>query len=142
MPQGEYLNQMRFPIICITNNYLRVEKSLNTFQVTTVAGLNNGIYKNITVIDSSGKVFKVKNARKLHGVGIFGGYNIFLNQKIKVCIEFESETGDLSLDDFKDKIWEQIKKEEHFWSSAWNMNELKAEIDKAEKYEDVMELLV
>lgn len=142
MQQDKKLEQMQFPVLCITKKYSRVEKSLDAFQVTTAAGLKNGIYKNITVIDSSGMVFKVKDAKKLHGVGLFGGYNLFLNQKIKVSIEFEDYTENLSIDDFKEKIWKQVKKEEYFWSSAWDMNELKSEINKAEKFEEIMNLLV
>ena len=65
----------------------------------TARGLKRGHFNDLRLVDSSAKWFRVRSARKLHGVGRWGGYNIFFNQWIRVVLEIEDENREASLDE-------------------------------------------
>jgi hypothetical protein len=57
------------------------------------------------IVEANGKAYKVPGAKKLHGVGPFGGYNIFLNQKIKVELLFEGNPFQITADEVKSEFY-------------------------------------
>ncbi len=62
------------------------------------------------IVEASGKAYKVTSAKKLHGVGPFWGYNIFLNQKIKVELLFEGKPFQITADEVKKRVLLSFKK--------------------------------
>jgi len=91
------ISSLVFPVIYFNKYTFNIKYDQEKLTLTTKAGLKNKLYENLTIIDSSGKQYKVKAARKLHGVGPVWGYNIFLNQKIKIELEFLQNVETASL---------------------------------------------
>ena len=58
--------------------------TVDALTTCTKVALKNGYFDDLLIVDANGVGYQVKGARKLHGVGPFFGYNIFLNQRIKV----------------------------------------------------------
>ena len=58
-------------------------------------------YKGLKIVDVDGNVYKINSAKKIKGVGLFWGYNVFLNQKIKVELSFSDKFEKISLEDLK-----------------------------------------
>lgn len=121
---------IKFPVICINRNMLRIRHDEESLTTTTKAGLKNGMFDNLLIIDVTGKAHRVSKAKKLHGVGAFWGYNIFLNQKIKVQLIFEGEPYDISLDQVRELIFKDLRNW-HGWSSREDFNELKQKVREA-----------
>ena len=59
--------------------------------LNTAVGLREGYFTDLEIVDSRGKWIIVRAARKLHGEGRFGGYNLFLNQRIRVELDLHDE---------------------------------------------------
>jgi len=118
------LTNLRFPIIYFNRFTFYVEPSADNLIVTTTAGLKNRLFENLTIVDSNGKLYRVNDAKKLHGIGPLWGYNIFLNQKIKIELDFSPDVKDVSLLELKDMILKSFAKEKHFWESRDDFNDL------------------
>jgi len=76
------VNELRFPVICFWRTLTRVRDNYEQLTTTTSAGVANGMFNNLLVVDSDGLSITVKKAEKLHGIGFLWGYNIFLDQRI------------------------------------------------------------
>jgi hypothetical protein len=118
------LTDLKFPIIYFNRFTFYIEHSADNLTITTKAGLKNRLFENLTIIDSNSKLFQVKSARKLHGIGPLWGYNIFLNQKIKIELSFSPTVKEVSLSDLKSMILKSFAREKHFWESRDDFNEL------------------
>jgi len=84
--------------------------------------------------------YTVRDATKLHGVGLFGGYNIFLNQRIKVCIYFENDPISIHVDDVK-KLVNKSLKSWSGWTSSDNIDELQIKIKEAKTIKEIVVFL-
>ena len=67
----------------------------------TARGLRRGHFNDLRLVDSSPKWFRVRSARKVRGVGRWGGYNIFFNQWIRVALDIEDEHREAKLEEVK-----------------------------------------
>ena len=96
------VDDLVFPVIAIfPNGDFQFAPSAAHLTRNTAVGLKEGYYDGLRIVDSRGKWFKVRTARKLHGIGRFGGYNLFLNQRIRVSLDLEDEHRDASVEDVK-----------------------------------------
>jgi hypothetical protein len=78
---------MAFPVLCFYGDLVRTRESYDKLTTTTAAGLKNGYFRDLLLVDSGGRAIRLTDARKLRGIGPFFGYNIFMNQRIKVELE-------------------------------------------------------
>lgn len=129
-----------FPVICFFGKFVRVEESFDSLTQTTKTGIKNGIFRDLLIVDSAVTAFHVKDAKKVNGIGFLGGWNIFLNQKIRVELEIEEEPKKTTLDEVKQKVlkcffaW-------HGWSSGGNLPELKKRVQAAASVRELASVL-
>ena len=135
------ISDLNFPVIYFNKYTFYVEPDANKLTVTTKAGIKNKLYENLTIIDSSGKLYKVKSARKLHGVGPLWGYNIFLNQKIKVELDFSPTVKEASIEELKKMVFKNFEKDRHFWESRDDLSELKEMVSSTESMSSLIHKL-
>lgn len=130
--------KLRFPVTTFNKfSTIGVFFCLEDLLRTTSAGLKNGLYDNLEVVDSDGVSTKVVSATKLRGIGPFWGYNILLNQNILVEVEFGDEQQ-ISLDKLKSEAIKSVKAEEYFYNSAGNYKKTLEMINKAESIEGLI----
>lgn len=125
-------SNLNFPIICFNKYTFNIINSLDQLTLTTKAGLKNGLFENLIIIDSNGLKYRVKEAKKLYGVGPLWGYNIFLNQKIKVTLDFQSEVKSVTIQELMKLIISNFNKDKHFWESRDDFDELKRMVECAD----------
>jgi hypothetical protein len=82
-------------------------------------------YKKVTLIDSTGNIYKVKRAYQVKYIGLFGFSLIKKGRQILIDFEFDSDVKAITLAEFKDEIITRIEKKKSFWQSAWDIDELK-----------------
>jgi hypothetical protein len=99
-----------------------------------------GWYDDLLVVDHTGLALRVKGAEKLHGVGLFRGYNIFLNQRIKMKLHVAGPRIQVSLEEVKDKIFESFRIS-HGWATRADYQELKANVRNASSIAEIIERL-
>lgn len=132
---------MNFPVIVFKNQdnfiyYFDKEKSLMT---TTERLLGKKIFSNCKIVDSSGFVYKFKNAKKIGYVGFYG-INPLLkswwnNREILIEMEFEPDIVKIELNDLKSILIEKVEKSKSLWNEAWSLKELKQAIQQAETFQ-------
>lgn len=134
------MHNVTYPVLCFWKNFIRIEPDERSLTTTTKAGLKNGMFIGLTIIDSDGNGFVVRNAIKICGIGFFWGYNIFLNQKIKVELLIEKELQQIPLEEVKAKVNNSFSKW-HGWKTGDNLKELKEKISKASSIKSMIDIL-
>lgn len=94
---------LKFPIISFNGNDIYIARHSDEITICSKVALKNGFYRNLRIVDSEGYEVKVIDAYKIGTVGLFYGYNIFLNQKLKVELIFSNEKRITSLNVFLKK---------------------------------------
>jgi hypothetical protein len=136
------LDQLIFPVISFSKgNVVDFAKSSNELTQCNKRALKNGFFKNLLIVDCSGTSFKVKDATKIGTVGLFWGYDFFLDQKIRVAINFHHETETILLESFKDKILKIFKKDEYFWNSDGELEERTSFVQNANTHGEIIKRL-
>jgi hypothetical protein len=134
------VSNLTFPVICFWRHLVRVERSLETLTTTTAAGLKNQMFDNVVVVGSNGVAGRIKTATKLHGIGPFWGYNMFLNQRIKVDIVFDDESFVMTVEDLRKRLLAAFGKW-HGWQTRGDFLELKAAIENAKTVSEIIQLV-
>jgi hypothetical protein len=134
------LSKLTFPLLCVRGELIRVRTSLDALTTTTKAGLKNGYFRGLVLVDSRGQAVPIKDAHKLRGVGLFWGYNVFLNQRIKVELELSGEPFTVSLNEVKEMVRKSFQRW-HGWSTRDDFEELKAAVESARSISEIIERL-
>lgn len=129
-----------FPVICFWNKFVRLSDSYDNLTHTTKAGVKNGMFKDLLIVDSSMMAFRVIDAKKAHGIGLFGGWSIFLNQRIRVDLEIQEEPKIITLDEVKQKVLLSFS-DWHGWASGGNLQELKRRVQMASSLGELASIL-
>jgi hypothetical protein len=129
-----------FPVLCFWRELIRVTASLNQLTTTTRAGLTNGMFNSLLIVDGQGQAIKIKDAHKLHGIGLFWGYNIFLNQRIRVELEPSGEPFSISVDEVRGLVLKSFHTR-HGWATRGDFEELEANVQKAASIPEIIRLI-
>jgi hypothetical protein len=135
------IESLNYPVLCFSQNLARVKNSSDELTVCSKRALRKGGYfDNMLIVDNLGSGLKIKGAEKLHGVGIFWGYNIFLNQRIKVRLLVDGSLLHVSIADVKKHISKSFRRW-HGWATRDDFKELKVSIEKAQSISEIIKLL-
>lgn len=129
-----------FPVLCFSQDIVSVSESADQLTTCSKVGLKKGYFRKLIIIDSAGALYKVNGAKKLCGVGPFWGYNIFLNQKIRVELSFKENPSPVSLQEVKNMVFMSFRKW-HGWATRGDFEELNDKITNAQTFSEVIELL-
>jgi len=131
---------MSFPVICFYGDLLRIRETYDELTRTTTAGLKNGYFRNLLIVDSEGQSIKMADAHKLHGVGPFFGYNMFLNQRIRVALDMSGRPFTSSLTEVKKMVLNSFRCW-NGWSSRDDFDELKGSVENARSIPEIIQRL-
>jgi hypothetical protein len=136
------VEELVFPVLGLTSRgSLLVKPTVEHLTLNTAAGLKGGYYEGFRLVDSRGKWFRVRSARKLHGVGPFGGYNFFLNRRIRVGLELEDEGRQADVAELKELVLREFR-EWHGWSSRGDFAALRERVEVATTVTELLNILV
>lgn len=138
--EQEPLEALQFPVLCFSQNLVLVVSSQEELTTTNKAALRNGFFANLLLVGSNSVGAQVKGARKLHGIGPFGGFNLFLNQRIRVALEFAGPPFAVELDDVKQRVQASFRNW-HGWFSRGDFEELQARLERAQSVAEIVSLL-
>jgi hypothetical protein len=134
------VNAIKFPVLRFSQNLVGVKRTEDDLTTCTKVALKKGFFNEMLVVEESGKAYKVNGARKLHGVGPFWGYNIFLNQMIRVELLFQGNPFQITVDEVKKKVLLSFKKR-HGWSTRGDFEELRESVENAKTILEIIQLL-
>ena len=134
------VSAIKFPVLRFSQNLVGVQRAEDDLTTCTKVALKKGFFNEMLVLEESGKAYKVKGAKKLHGVGPFWGYNIFLNQMIKVELLFEGNPFQITVDEVKKRVLLSFKRR-HGWSTRGDFEELRERVKNAKSILEIIRLL-
>jgi hypothetical protein len=134
------IDSLQFPCLCIHKGTMFTVASADSVATTTAAALRGGLFERLNIIDSAGKEFLVKSARKLHGVGRFWGFNIFLTQRIRVALEIESTGRTYTADEVRQIVTRDFRSW-HGWASREDFDQLKESVLRATSSAEILHLV-
>ncbi len=129
-----------YPVLFLDKDSLSGARTEESLTATTAIAFRAGFFNGLRVIDSNGRQYTVTKARRLHGVGPFWGYNIFLNRTIRVEIDL-CESGEaldveavrhLALREFQN--W-------HGWETRGDFDELRMGVERASTVGEIIRLV-
>ena len=130
------LKDVQFPILYIKGATIGVIQREDTLTLCTAKALKDGWYQGLTIIDSFGKKFRVIEARKLHGVGLFGGYILFLNRKLRVELRLTREPEECSLGEVKELLLKSLQHDDR-WIAGGNWEELQSNVKDGQSIREI-----
>jgi len=129
-----------FPTVSFSKGVALVSRRSTDLATCRMAGLRRGWFNDLQLVDSSGKGWQVDGARKLHGVGPLWGYNIFLNQQIKIDLLSSKGPFAVSVDDLRERVLRSFRTW-HGWEEDGTYDALKADIGRAHSVSEIISLL-
>lgn len=134
------LAQLEFPALCFNEKIVQLVSSAAVITLCTRAALKAGWYHGLIVVGSNGTAVRIKSARKLHGVGFLWGFNVFLNQRIRVEIEADGEPFTISFEELRRMIRGCIHSW-HLWSARPDFPEFRARLLGATTIREILQTL-
>lgn len=132
---------LKFPILAFVRDMVFPVRSQEEATQCTKYALNSGYFSGQILVDSDGVAIEVKEARKLHGIGALWGYDIFLNQRIKVEIELEAHSEQLlSLHAIKGRVLKALRGPQE-WNASADVDNLIASVERAETISEVTNIV-
>lgn len=134
------IEYMTFPVLRFSGGMVFPALTQSELLTCTKVALKKGFFHGLEVIDSSGKLFTIRSARKLCGVGPFWGFNIFLNQRIRVELDFKSGPKQLTIEEVRSKIIKVLNGPQE-WNSRGDYTELITFIEEATSVSEMVSIL-
>lgn len=100
-------NDFKYPLIALNHQQIHIARNEKEILVCSKKALSNNFFKNMKIIDSSETLFNIDNAIKIKGHGLFFGYNIFLNRKLKIDLIVKSKNK-ININDFKKLLLQHL----------------------------------
>jgi hypothetical protein len=142
MQQGTAVNvdAIEFPALLLHPRYGYVALSAERVTHTTRHGLSHGEYDGLLIVSRSGHAYAVAGARKVGTVGPFGGWNLFLNQRIRIELIAGAEPYRIGVEDLRSRVFESFRTW-HGWESAENFEEIEARVRRATTPREIIDAL-
>lgn len=131
---------LQFPCICISQGIVIVVSEEEAVTTCTTAAIKNGWHREMLLVDTEGNARVVCGAEVLHGIGRFGGFNLFLNRRVRVRLQFRGGAFHLPLAELKRRVLDSFREWEG-WSTRGDFVQLQERANAAQSVSDVIKLL-
>ena len=132
------VDELAFPALGIlSNGTLIVLPTAAHLTLNTAVGLRDGFYDGFRIVDSDGRWSRVRSAMKIAGVGRFWGYNVFLNQRIRVRLDLENERKQASADEVRAMVLDEFDTWPG-WESRGDYFDLRRDIESAKTIHELL----
>ena len=134
-------DDLTYPVLGVFRSGALTIAATSVYLTTyTKRGLKRGHFNGLCLVDSRSKWFRVRSAHKLHGVGRFGGYNVFLNQWIRVELEIEDEHREATIDEVKALVLRDFESWDG-WKSRGDFDVLLRRVTDAHSVPELLNVL-
>lgn len=135
------VDDLTYPILGVfPSGGLKIAATSVYLTTYTARGLKRGHFNDLRLVDSRSKWFRVRSARKLHGVGRFGGYNVFFNQWIRIELDIEDEHREARLDEVRNIVLKDFDTW-HGWRSRGDVDVLLRRVQAARTTPELLGIL-
>lgn len=130
--------ELEYPALgFLADGTLKVVASATQLTLNTRYGLRGGYYSGLRIVDSSGRWFIVRSAKKLRGLS---GYTLLLNQWIQVGLELEDTKRQAELDEVQKMVLADFEAWDG-WSSRGDFDLLVRRVKGARTLSELLRVL-
>ena len=130
--------ELQYPALgFLADGTLKVVASAGQLTLNTRYGLRGGYFSGLRIVDSSGRWFVVRSAKKLRGVS---GYTLLLNQWIRVELEIEDTQRQAELDEVRTLVLTDFEAWDG-WSSRGDFDVLVRRVKGARTLPELLKVL-
>jgi hypothetical protein len=124
----------RFPALGLSRRHLIAFRDLDALTTCGEAGLKNGFFNDLVLLDSEGYRYKVRGTRKLGPAGPFAGFRLFRSRKIRIDLDLAAPER-LSLEEAKQWISNVLSD-----SEGIDVDATREKIRQSQTYADIVNL--
>lgn len=135
------IDSLKYPVLVFFKGLVIPERSADALTSCTAAALKKRYYDGCIVADATGRAIKIKTAHKLHGIGTFWGLNIFINRKLRVFLEIDSDPFQMSLDEVKSRVIKSLYNEIVGWDLSEDFEEIVLFIQNSRSINEISEFI-
>ena len=103
------VDDLVFPILHFEPGFVSAARSADELLTTTMTPVKSGYYRNQLLVDSTGNAVRIKDAKKLHHIGRFWGYDMLLVQHIRMELIFKGEPFEMPLEELRKKTLSALR---------------------------------
>lgn len=133
-------NSLKYPVLQLSGGLIFPAESEDALTTCSKTALKNNFFLGQLIIDSDGNVSKVKEAVKLHGIGMLWGYNVFLNQRIKVKLILDKNIETFAVDEVKQLTLKAVESS-HGWAGSSDVIDIKNSIENATSVGEITKIV-
>jgi hypothetical protein len=134
-------DSLAFPVIYFgRDGTMGVASTADQLQTCTRVALKKGYFRGLRIVDSMSREFAVADAKKVGTVGPFFGLNIFLNQRIRVRLEFVDTPRQATPEELKALVLRYFKKW-HGWESRGDLDSLQERVQEMRSVPEIIACL-
>jgi hypothetical protein len=133
-------DEVNFPALALSGPIAHVYFSWEQLTRCTSQALKNGWFKNLVLIDSSGRQFRLSNARKIGPAGPLWGFHPF-GRRVRIVPLITAEASAVTLSQVKVQVSRTIAADRAFWSSGGALEALESDLASASSTGAVIGLL-
>lgn len=135
-------HEISYPVIAFAKGgVVHLARNEADLTICSKRGLANGFYNGLNLIDSEGNRYNILEARKVGYANFLWGFNLAFGQRIRVELIISGSDNALAIEDFKERLLKQLKKDIQFWNSGGNFNELTVLIKTGKSFKDIITYL-
>jgi hypothetical protein len=133
-------NDLHYPVVCLTKYGAETRSTPTDLSTDFKAAFNGGLFDNLHIVDSAGKLYRVLRVKDLGGTGRCWGYSLFFSRRIKVELEVELVTDKAGVDEVRERVLKEFS-DWHGWETRGDFDELKTGVEKAQTVAEIIRLL-
>jgi hypothetical protein len=131
MPQSQLAELgMTYPALFVRRRTIQVVRTDDELIITSAYALKRGHYSDSLLVDDTGRSRRIARAEKVGGVGWLWGWNVFLNQRIRVRLVPADGDHSVTLEEVKALVRKNLR-DWGGWATRGDFEELKAKVEKA-----------
>ena len=134
------VSNLKFPVLEIYKGSPSPCGSIDYLVTTTSLALRKGYFSDLRIIDSQGKEFLVKRAKKIHRISRFWEVIMFFNPRIQVNLDIEETGKTVTTEEVRRLVLNDFR-EWHGWESRGDFDELKTSVENAHTIAEIIQLI-
>ena len=136
MTANANIESLEYPVLRFVRGMVFPGRNADEVTQSSNTALLKGFFREQLIVDSAGRAIRVKGARKLCGVGRFGGYNIFLNQRIKVELMLEERVQQMDTNQLRQQVLDALGGRQA-WDASADFDEVRASVERAQSISEI-----
>ena len=134
------VNALSYPVICFNNKAFYVEADSSNLTQCPTGVLKGGWFRGLLIVDSMGRAYRIRDAKKVRTVG-FSWRSIIFGPTVEIALEQDGEPFPISVDQVLDTMYKSSVRW-HGLQSRMDFEELEERIKSAQTVAELIQVLL